>query len=57
MGSRDDDRPPTPDDAALEYAALGRSFVDRGRRIAGQVRLMRRLSTEQSATHEDVMSV
>ncbi len=35
---------------AVEYEALGKSFSDRGRRIAEQVTLLRRLWTEQSVT-------
>jgi probable F420-dependent oxidoreductase len=35
---------------AVEYEALGKNFGDRGRRIAEQVALMRRLWTEQSVT-------
>ncbi|HEX3540319.1 MAG TPA: LLM class F420-dependent oxidoreductase [Acidimicrobiales bacterium] len=36
---------------AVEYEALGKEFHDRGRRIGEQVRLMRRLWTEESVTH------
>ena len=43
---------------AVEYEALGKDFTDRGRRIAEQVTLMRRLWTEPSltfaGTHEQV---
>lgn len=35
---------------AVEYDALGKSFADRGRRMAEQVELMRRLWTERSVT-------
>ena len=35
---------------AVEYDALGKSFTDRGRRMAEQVELMRRLWTERSVT-------
>ena len=35
---------------AVEYEALGKEFHDRGRRIGEQVRLMRRLWTEESVT-------
>lgn len=35
---------------AVEYEALGKDFGDRGRRIAEQVRLLRRLWTERSVT-------
>jgi len=35
---------------AVEYEALGKSFTDRGRRIAEQVTLLRRLWTEDSVT-------
>ena len=35
---------------AVEYEALGKNFGDRGRRIAEQVGLMRRLWTERSVT-------
>jgi len=37
---------------AVEYEALGKDFSDRGRRLAEQVELMRRLWTEQSLTFE-----
>jgi len=36
----------------VEYEALGKDFSDRGRRLAEQVELMRRLWTEQSLTFE-----
>jgi probable F420-dependent oxidoreductase len=35
---------------AVEYAALGKDFTNRGRRVEEQVTLMRRLWTEQSIT-------
>jgi len=35
---------------AVEYEALGKNFTDRGRRLAEQVTLMRRLWTEPSVT-------
>lgn len=35
---------------AVEYEALGKDFGDRGRRIGEQVRLLRRLWTDQSVT-------
>jgi probable F420-dependent oxidoreductase len=35
---------------AVEYEALGKNFADRGRRLAEQVALLRRLWTEQSVT-------
>lgn len=35
---------------AVEYEALGKNFTDRGRRMAEQVALLRRLWTEQSVT-------
>jgi probable F420-dependent oxidoreductase len=44
---------------AVEYAALGKTFTDRGRRSEEQVALLRRLWTEQSVTfdgeHEQVI--
>jgi probable F420-dependent oxidoreductase len=36
----------------VEYQALGKSFTDRGRRLAEQVALLRRLWTEESVTFE-----
>ena len=36
----------------VEYEALGQNFRTRGRRIEGQVTLMRRLWTEESVTYE-----
>ena len=35
---------------AVEYEALGKNFADRGRRVAEQVELMRRLWTERTVT-------
>jgi probable F420-dependent oxidoreductase len=35
---------------AVEYEALGKNFADRGRRMAEQIELLRRLWTEQSVT-------
>jgi probable F420-dependent oxidoreductase len=35
---------------AVEYEALGKTFADRGRRVAEQVELLRRLWTEESVT-------
>ena len=44
---------------AVEYEALGKNFADRGRRVAEQVELMRRLWTERTVTfngqHETVV--
>jgi probable F420-dependent oxidoreductase len=37
---------------AVEYEALGKDFTNRGRRVAEQVALLRRLWTEQSVTFE-----
>jgi probable F420-dependent oxidoreductase len=37
---------------AVEYAALGKDFSDRGRRVENQVELLRRLWTEPSVTYE-----
>jgi len=37
---------------AVEYEALGRNFSDRGKRVEGQVELLRRLWTEPSVTFE-----
>ena len=37
---------------AVEYEALGKDFTNRGRRLAEQVPLLRRLWTEQSVTFE-----
>jgi probable F420-dependent oxidoreductase len=37
---------------AVEYAALGTTFTNRGRRIEEQVDLMRRLWTEQTVTYD-----
>jgi probable F420-dependent oxidoreductase len=37
---------------AVEYAALGKSFTDRGRRLEDQVELLRALWTERSVTLE-----
>jgi probable F420-dependent oxidoreductase len=37
---------------AVEYEALGKDFTNRGRRSEEQVRLLRRLWTEQSLTHD-----
>lgn len=39
---------------AVEYEALGKNFRDRGVRSEEQVTLLRRLSTEQTVTHEGV---
>jgi probable F420-dependent oxidoreductase len=37
---------------AVEYQALGKDFTNRGRRLSEQVRLLRRLWTEESVTFE-----
>jgi len=37
---------------AVEYEALGKSFADRGKRVAEQVTLLRRLWTEPTVTHQ-----